>query len=100
MKRYWHEQIQRYVAGESTQEETIALQQALKDDAELRTIPTIILTTSGANEDVSRCYQLNANCYLTKPVEFSEFESLIKSVVDFWLMRARLPNNLMLATCE
>jgi len=63
----------------------------IKDDEHLKTIPTVILTTSDAEVDVVKSYQLNANCYLSKPVELDEFENLVKSINDFWLTKAKLP---------
>ena len=63
----------------------------IKNDESLKTIPTIILTTSTAEEDIIRSYQLQANCYLSKPVQLDEFESVVKSINDFWLTRAKLP---------
>jgi chemotaxis family two-component system response regulator Rcp1 len=63
----------------------------IKQDVDLKTIPTVILTTSDAEADVEAVYQLQANCYLTKPVEFDAFECLVKSVNEFWLTRVRLP---------
>jgi len=63
----------------------------IKDDDSLRTIPTVILTTSEAEADVVTSYQLHANCYLSKPVQLDAFESLVKSINDFWLTRAKLP---------
>jgi chemotaxis family two-component system response regulator Rcp1 len=63
----------------------------IKDDATLKTIPTVVLTTSGAEDDIVRSYQLQANCYLTKPVQFSEIETLVKSINGFRLEKARLP---------
>jgi two-component system response regulator len=63
----------------------------VKSDDDLRTIPTIILTTSDAEADILKSYQLQANCYLTKPVKFDEFESLVKCIDDFWLSRVKLP---------
>jgi DNA-binding NarL/FixJ family response regulator len=51
----------------------------------------VILTTSEAEADIARSYQLQANCYLCKPVQLEEFETLVKSISDFWLMRAKLP---------
>jgi len=62
----------------------------IKNDESLKTIPTIILTTSSAEEDIVRSYQLHANCYLSKPVELNEFENVVKSINDFWLKRAKL----------
>ena len=63
----------------------------VKGDDNLKSIPTIILTTSDAEADIFRSYQLQANCYLTKPVMFAEFETLVKSIDDFWLTKVKLP---------
>lgn len=63
----------------------------IKEDDQLKTIPTVILTTSDAEADITRSYQLKANCYLTKPVQLDQFESLVKSINEFWLTKARLP---------
>jgi two-component system, chemotaxis family, response regulator Rcp1 len=63
----------------------------IKADPSLRTIPTIILTTSEANADIVRSYELQANSYLTKPVQLEKFESLVESINDFWLVQAKLP---------
>jgi chemotaxis family two-component system response regulator Rcp1 len=63
----------------------------IKADPSLKTIPTIILTTSEANADIVRSYELQANSYLTKPVQLEKFESLVKSINDFWLIKAKLP---------
>jgi CheY-like chemotaxis protein len=65
----------------------------IKKDASLKTIPTVILTTSAAETDVANSYQLQANCYLTKPVQLDEFEALVKSINDFWLSNVKLPQN-------
>jgi CheY-like chemotaxis protein len=64
----------------------------IKQDESLKTIPTVILTTSDAEADIDTVYQLRANCYLTKPVEFDAFENLVKSISDFWLRLVRLPS--------
>jgi len=64
----------------------------IKADASLKTIPTIILTTSEAEADITKSYQLQANCFLSKPVQLEAFESLVKSINDFWLMKAKLPH--------
>jgi two-component system, chemotaxis family, response regulator Rcp1 len=64
----------------------------IKADAGLKTIPTVILTTSDAEADIVKSYQLQANCYLRKPVQFDEFSSLVRSINDFWLTRAKLPH--------
>lgn len=63
----------------------------IKADEALRTIPTVILTTSEAEADILKSYQLQANCYLSKPVELDAFESLVRSINDFWLTKAKLP---------
>jgi chemotaxis family two-component system response regulator Rcp1 len=63
----------------------------IKADDGLKMIPTVILTTSDAEADVTYSYRLQANCYLTKPVQLEAFESLVKSINDFWLMKATLP---------
>jgi two-component system, chemotaxis family, response regulator Rcp1 len=63
----------------------------IKRDIDLMTIPTIILTTSDADADIKTVYQLRANCYLSKPVEFDAFEGLVKSISHFWLTMVRLP---------
>ena len=63
----------------------------IKADASLRMIPTVILTTSDADADVLRSYELNANAYLRKPVTLEAFENLVKSINDFWLTKVVLP---------
>jgi len=63
----------------------------IKEDENLKTIPTVILTTSDAEADIVKSYQLQANCYLTKPVQLDAFEALVKSINDFWLTKAKLP---------
>jgi len=63
----------------------------IKNDEHLKTIPTIILTTSSAEEDIVRSYQLQANCYLSKPVQLDDFEGVVRSINDFWLITAKLP---------
>ena len=63
----------------------------IKDDGSLKTIPTVILTTSEAEVDIVKSYQLQANCYLCKPVQLDAFEALVKSINDFWLTKVKLP---------
>ena len=63
----------------------------IKDDPVLKTIPTVILTTSDAEADIVKSYQLQANCYLSKPVQLDAFESLVGSINDFWLTKVKLP---------
>ena len=65
----------------------------IKADKSLKTIPTFILTTSEADSDVLRSYQLQANCYLCKPVQLADFESLVKSINEFWMNHVRLPQH-------
>src|SRR6202451_496627 len=69
----------------------------IKEDDDLKTIPTVILTTSDEEADIVTSYKLQANCYLSKPVQLEEFESLVKSINDFWLTRVRLPQQPHLA---
>lgn len=63
----------------------------IKAHESLKSIPVIILTTSQSDVDILKSYQLQANCYLSKPVQLDAFESLVKSISDFWLTRAKLP---------
>ncbi len=65
----------------------------IKADDNLRTIPTVILTTSEAEVDIVQSYELQANCYLSKPVQLEAFEVLVKSINDFWLTKAKLPQH-------
>ena len=64
----------------------------LKQDEDLRTIPVVVLTTSKAEEDILRSYQLHANCYITKPVNFDRFLEVVQSIEHFWLSIVVLPN--------
>jgi CheY-like chemotaxis protein len=66
----------------------------IKEDDSLKTIPTVILTTSDSEADIVKCYQLQANCYLSKPVQLDAFESLVKSINDFWLTKVKLPQQM------
>jgi two-component system, chemotaxis family, response regulator Rcp1 len=63
----------------------------IKEDDSLKTIPTVILTTSDAEADIVKSYELRANCYLSKPVQLDAFESIVKSINDFWLTKVKLP---------
>jgi CheY-like chemotaxis protein len=63
----------------------------LKADESLRQIPVVILTTSDAEEDIVRSYDLHANAYVTKPVDFAAFMHIVRQVDDFFLTVARLP---------
>ena len=64
----------------------------IKSDDLLKRIPVVVLTTSKAEEDVVRTYNLHANCYVTKPVDLEKFIVVIKSIDAFWLTVATLPN--------
>ena len=63
----------------------------IKADPKLETIPVVVLTTSEAEEDILRSYQLRANCYITKPVTLQQFVRVVKSIEDFWLTVVKLP---------
>lgn len=63
----------------------------IKEDDNLKAIPTVILTTSDAEADILTSYKLQANCYLSKPMQLEECDSLVKSINDFWLIRVKLP---------
>ncbi len=63
----------------------------LKSDPSLRIIPVIVLTTSRADQDILESYHLNANCYITKPVDFQQFIEVIKTIRQFWLSVVTLP---------
>jgi len=63
----------------------------IKNDPNLRRIPVVILTTSQAEEDILNTYDLHANCYITKPVDFNQFLKVVRSIEDFWLTVVKLP---------
>ncbi|MCL4294133.1 MAG: response regulator [Anaerolineae bacterium] len=63
----------------------------IKADAMLKSIPVVILTTSQAEQDIVKSYNLHANCYINKPVDLEEFLTVLKSVEDFWLTIVKLP---------
>jgi chemotaxis family two-component system response regulator Rcp1 len=63
----------------------------VKDDEELKRIPIVILTTSQAEEDVLRTYNLHANCYVTKPVDLDQFVKIVRCIEEFWLTIVKLP---------
>ncbi len=65
--------------------------QEIKTDDILRRIPVIILTTSTAEQDISKCYNLHVNSYISKPVDFDKFFEIIQRIEDFWLNTAVLP---------
>ena len=63
----------------------------IKSDPGLRRIPVVILTISKAEEDVLKSYDLHANCYITKPIDLSQFMKVVRSIEDFWLTIVKLP---------
>jgi two-component system, chemotaxis family, response regulator Rcp1 len=63
----------------------------VKSDERLKSIPTVILTTSEAEADIVMSYQLQANCYLTKPAQWDAFDILVRSINDFWLTKVKFP---------
>jgi CheY-like chemotaxis protein len=63
----------------------------IKSDPDLMTIPVVILTTSEAEEDIVRSYQLHANAYVTKPVDFDRFLGVVRQIDDFFVSVVRLP---------
>ncbi len=66
---------------------------AIKSDPKLKIIPVVVLTTSRAEQDILRSYELQANCYITKPVDLEKFMTVVKSIEDFWLTIVRLPRH-------
>lgn len=64
----------------------------IKTDPDLRRIPVVILTTSKAEEDIVKTYDLHANCYITKPVDLDQFIAVVKSVEEFWFTIVKLPS--------
>lgn len=63
----------------------------VKTDENLKRIPVVVLTVSKAEEDIIKCYDHHANCYITKPLDFNQFIEVTKSIEDFWLNIVRLP---------
>ena len=63
----------------------------IKADQRFQRIPIVVLTTSEAEEDILKAYNLHANCYITKPVDFNEFVEIIQSIEDFWFKIVKLP---------
>ncbi|WP_199329986.1 response regulator [Calothrix membranacea] len=63
----------------------------IKGDAHLRRIPVVVLTTSQAEEDIVKAYNLAANCYITKPVDFDQFVRIVRSIENFWFAVVKLP---------
>lgn len=64
---------------------------AVKADDQLKSIPVVVLTSSEAEQDIVASYKLNANCYISKPVDLDQFIKVVRSIEDFWLTVVRLP---------
>lgn len=66
----------------------------IKENKSLRTIPVVILTTSQSEEDILKSYKLNANCYVTKPIDLDQFIKIIKSLDEFWFSAVKFPREI------
>ena len=65
---------------------------AIKSEPEVKRIPVVVLTSSKAEEDIAKTYDLHANCYISKPVDLEQFAAVVKAIDDFWLAIVKLPN--------
>jgi chemotaxis family two-component system response regulator Rcp1 len=65
----------------------------IKSDDDLKRMPVVILTTSEADEDILKSYNLHANCYITKPIDLNQFIKVVQAIEDFWFTIVRLPPN-------
>jgi two-component system response regulator len=63
----------------------------IKEDEQFKAIPVVVLTTSRADQDILRAYNLNANCYINKPVDFNQFLEVVRAIESFWLYVVTLP---------
>lgn len=68
--------------------------ETIKTDVDLKRIPVVVLTTSNAEIDILKAYDLHANCYITKPVDFNKFIDVVQSIEQFWLSIVRLPSEI------
>ena len=64
----------------------------VKSSPTLRQIPVLVMTSSRSDEDVAEAYALNANCFITKPSDLDEYQSVVKAIEDFWFLTATLPD--------
>ncbi|MBC8354324.1 MAG: response regulator [Planctomycetes bacterium] len=64
----------------------------IKADEQLKSIPVVVLTTSDNDDDVAKSYDLQASCYITKPVDFAQFTRVVQSIRDFWLCVVKYPH--------
>jgi CheY-like chemotaxis protein len=65
----------------------------IKQDDDLKRIPVVVLTVSKAEEDIIKTYNLHANCYITKPVDLSQFMEVVNAIENFWFVIVKLPPN-------
>ena len=63
----------------------------IKSNGDFKRIPVVVLTTSQSEKDILKSYDLNANCYITKPIELDHFIKVVKSIEDFWMTVVKLP---------
>lgn len=63
----------------------------IKEDPDLKSIPVVVLTTSEGEQDILKSYNLHANCYITKPVDFQQFIEVVKQIENFWFTVVKLP---------
>lgn len=63
----------------------------IKSDEDLKNIPVVVLTISKSEEDILRSYNLHANCYVTKPIDFDQFTTVVKAIENFWFTIVKLP---------
>jgi CheY-like chemotaxis protein len=66
----------------------------IKEDEELKMIPVVVLTSSGAEADILKVYNLHANCYVTKPVDLDQFMTVVKAIESFWLTIVKMPSRI------
>jgi two-component system, chemotaxis family, response regulator Rcp1 len=67
----------------------------IKTSESFKSIPVVVLTTSESADDVLQAYELHANCYISKPVDFDAFRLAVQSIQDFWFSTARLPGRMI-----
>lgn len=65
----------------------------IKEDPKWKMIPVVVLTTSDADQDILKSYELHANCYITKPVDINQFIEVVKSIENFWFHVVKLPTH-------
>ena len=63
----------------------------VKSSAKLKQIPVLVMTSSKSDEDIAKAYELNANCYITKPADLSEYINVVRAIEEFWFLTATLP---------